>query len=197
MVGLALASVIFRRKLGALREMISFTFLGMMVCFLLLMFAELFVSEQDMEYSYAEIGAIKMDHKLITAVSIVIFMYNMQSLVFPAYLELRDRSNERFAQASASSVTIEAIFFIFIGFFGLILLGPAPIKADFLKNIAERPGKVSFFIRFLFCLLIMLDMPFMYMATKEQGLVIHDEIVNNSLSKRTQLIMKQKDKNED
>jgi len=97
MVGLALASVIFRRKLGALREMISFTFLGMMVCFLLLMFAELFVSEQDMEYSYAEIGAIKMDHKLITAVSIVIFMYNMQSLVFPAYLELRDRSNERFA----------------------------------------------------------------------------------------------------
>lgn len=116
----------------------------------------------------------------------------MQFLVFPAYLELKDRSNSRFSTASTGSISIETIFYIFIGFFGLILLGPDPIKADFLKNMSDRPGVISFIIRLLFCLLIMLDMPFMYMATKEQGLVIHDEIVNNSISKRTELIMEAK-----
>ena len=169
--------------------MISFTFIGMMVVFLFLMFSELYVSSKDIEVSFGEMSEVKFDHKLITAISIVIFMYNMQFLVFPAYLELKDRTNLRFATANASSIGIETVFYIFVAFFGIILLAPEEIKADFLKSIAERPGAISFIIRLLFCLLIMLDMPFMYMATKEQSLVIHDEIVNHSLSKRTEKIM--------
>ena len=62
-----------------------FAFIGMMAGFLLLLFAELYTGNKNIEITLKEISEVKTDHRLITAISIVIFMYNMQFLVFPAY----------------------------------------------------------------------------------------------------------------
>jgi len=88
-------------------------------------------------------------------------------MVFPAYSEMKNRSNSRFSEASASSIVMQTIFYICIGFAGVLMLGPNDINEDFLKHIANRPGAVSVALRFLFCLLIILDMPFMYISVKE------------------------------
>lgn len=112
--------------------------------------------------------------------------------MFQAYQELKNRSNSRFSKANIGSIVIETAFYIFIGFLGILMLGPGEIKDDFLKHIAERPGGFSVAMRFLFCVLIVLDMPYIYMATKEQGLVIHDEVANGSLSRRTERLIRLK-----
>ena len=160
----------------------------MMVSFMVLMFAELYLSPKNIEVTINDISQVRFDHKLVTAVSVIIFMYNVQFLVFEAFNELKNKSNSRFSRSSVGSVVIESIFYLSIGFMGILMFGPGEIKDDFLKNLAERPGAVSIAMRFLFCILILLDTPYMYMATKEQGLVIHDEIVNSSVSRRVERI---------
>mmetsp|Transcript_14851 Transcript_14851/g.18604 ORF Transcript_14851/g.18604 Transcript_14851/m.18604 type:complete len:164 (+) Transcript_14851:679-1170(+) len=162
----------------------------MMVSFLMLMFAELYVSGGNVQITFAQANEIKFDHKLITAVSVIVFAYNIQFLVFPAYKELENRSNERFSRASMISILIETVFYLAMSLMAYLMLGPGDISDDFLRNYALRPGIVSVAMRFLFCVLVVLDMPFMYIATKEQSLVMHDEIVNKSVSIHTEELMR-------
>lgn len=189
-ISVGLTAIIFKKRLSELKG-ISYLFLGMMISFVLLMCAEMYTRGGNIEITYAEATTIKFDHRLITAISIIIFTYNIQFLVFSAYHELSHRSTSRFAKASMLSIFIETVFYISIAFMGILLLGPQEIKEDFMKNLAQRAGAVSVAMRFLFCMLVILDMPFMYMATREQGLVIHDELVNYSISRRTQQIMQE------
>ena len=106
-------------------------------------------------------------------------------MVFPAYVELNARSNARFAKASAQSIIIETIAYLAIGLVGILIFGVEQLKPDILDNMAMRDGAISLLIRFIFCLLLIFDVPFLFFATKEQSLVLHDEIVNGSLSKST------------
>ena len=47
-------------------------------------------------------------------------------------------------------------------------------------------------IRAIFVLLLIFDVPFLFFATKEQSLVMHDELVNGSLSTYTDKLIKRK-----
>ena len=185
LIGLGLISVIFKRRLRELKEL-SYVFLGMMICFLLLLLAQLFITQKPIEVTIKDIGEVRFDHKLVTSISIVIFIYNVQFIVFEAFHELKNRSNERFARASATSHAIETVFFISTAFLGILLLGPKQIKANFLLNIAYFPGAVSIGMRMFFCFVIIVGIPFIFMANKEQGLVIHDELENRSLSNQAE-----------
>ena len=115
---------------------------------------------------------------MITALSIIVFAYNIQFLVFPAYTELQNRTNFRFGQASIQSILIETIMYIAIGLTAILMFGPDNVKQDMLENMALRGGAISLSIRGIFCLVLIFDIPFIFFATKEQSLVLHDELVN-------------------
>ena len=72
-----------------------------------------------------------------------------------------------------------------IGMVAILMFGPYDLKSDILENIAQRDGAISLSIRGIFCLVLIFDVPFLFFATKEQSLVLHDEIVNKSLSRLT------------
>jgi len=98
---------------------------------------------------------------------------------------MKNRSNTRFSYASIWSILVETFAYIFIGIVAILMFGPEDIKPDMLENLAERPGAFSLLIRAIFCLLLIFDIPFIFYATKVQSLVLHDEIVNRSLSRQT------------
>ena len=184
-VGAVLLSIIFMRQLRELK-VISYIFMMIMLLFLGLLSLELHVGGGDLTMTYEDVTRVNFDHHLITAFSIVVFAYNIQFLVFPAYIELSDRSNFRFAQASIISILIETFMYMGIGLVAVVMFGPDNLKPDMLENMAMREGSLSLVIRGIFSLLLIFDVPFIFFATKEQSLVLHDELVNKSLSRLTE-----------
>ena len=71
------------------------------------------------------------------------------------------------------------------GFIAILMFGPDELKPDILQNIAKHEGSLSVLIRVVFIVLLILDVPFLFYATKEQSLVMHNEIVNRSISRLT------------
>ena len=176
-VGAALLSIIFMRQLGELK-VISYVFILTMVIFVCLLFAELQVGGGDESVTLEDLNTVSHDYHMITAFSIIVFAYNIQFLVFPAYTELQNRTNFRFGQASIQSILIETFMYISIGVIAVLMFGPENVKQDMLENMALRSGAISLSIRGIFCLVLIFDIPFIFFATKEQSLVLHDEILN-------------------
>ena len=164
--------------------MVSYVFILTMIVFLCLLFAELHVGGGEVSIAPDDL-TMSNDYHVVTAFSIIVFAYNIQFLVFPAYTELRNRSNFRFAQASIQSILIETFMYVAIGMMAILMFGPDEVKPDILENMALRSGAISLSIRGIFCLVLILDIPFIFFATKEQSLVLHDEIVNQSFSRLT------------
>ena len=182
-VGAALLSIIFMRQLRELK-VISYIFILTMIIFLCLLFAELQVGGGDITTTPDDL-TVSYDYHMVTAFSIIVFAYNIQFMVFPAYTELRNRSNFRFAQASIQSILIETFMYVAIGLIAILMFGPDAVKPDILENMALRDGAISLSIRGIFCLVLIFDIPFIFFVTKEQSLVLHDEFVNQGFSKLT------------
>ena len=141
--------------------------MAIMLIFLGLLFIELQVGGGDITMSYEDMTRITFDHHLITAFSIIVFAYNIQFLVLPAYIELKNRSNFRFAQSSIWSILIETFLYLGIVLIAILMFGPGNIKPDILENMAMREGSLSLVIRGIFSLLLIFDVPFIFFATKE------------------------------
>ena len=103
---------------------------------------------------------------MITAVNILLFAYNVQFIVLPAYSELKDKSNSRFAMASIMSFSIDATVYIWLSLAAIFLFG-THLKEDMLDNMVQLGGVISPVLRILFSLILVLDIPFMFFATKE------------------------------
>ena len=172
------------RKLRELK-IISYLFIVIMFLFIMLMVSELARVGGNLALDFRALGNVKFDHHLITGFSIIAYAYNVQFLVYPAYSELQDRTNQRFNKASAFSHTFEAVSYSLVGFIAILMFAPDVIKPDMLENMAKHTGVISVLIRLIFMLLLILDIPFIFYATKEQSLVMHDELVNRSISKIT------------
>lgn len=123
----------------------------------------------------------KGDYHIVTSLSILLFAYSVQFMVFPTYAELEKRSTERYAWASIISTMIYSASFLMVSVCGLLLFGSS-IKADLLQNIATKDGAISIFLRSTYCLVLLFHIPYFFFAVKEYALVIYDEIANRSLS---------------
>lgn len=190
-VGASLLSVIFMRQLHELKW-ISYFFMFIMFSFLGLLVVELQYGGANHALTIDNVKVSKFDHHTVTAFSIIIFAYNIQFLVFPAFAELKNRTNARFSVASGWSHLVETFAYISIGLIAIVMFGPESIKPDMLENLAERPGFFSLLTRAIFCLLLIFDVPFLFFATKVQSLVLHNEVVNQSIEKQMEAKLQQK-----
>ena len=94
-IGIASLLMIYKRHLGELKS-ISYVFLTVVGLFITLMVMELSRDDGAKRAPYAEMSVMKFDSHLPPAISIIIFAYAFQFMVFPAYSELENRSNKRF-----------------------------------------------------------------------------------------------------
>ena len=102
-------------------------------------------------------------------------------MVFPAYTELENRSNERFACSSLTSIIIYTVALLSTGTISVFLFGK-DIKPDLLDNLADRPSGVSVFLRTVYCFILLFHLPYIFFTVKEYVLVMYDEILSRSLS---------------
>ena len=155
------------------------------------MLAELLNKGPNVSLTWSDVSQPIYDHRLVTALSIVFFAYNSQFMVFNAYSELQNRSNERFAESSGYSILMATSVYSISAVLAILMFAPDDLKPNILDNVSTHSGSIVFILRLVFVLLLIFDIPFLYYATKEQSLVIHDEIVNSSLSKRCDEDMQQ------
>ena len=180
---------IFKRHLEELKS-ISYVFLTVVFLFIALLWVELYKDGGESMETYSEMTSIKTDFHLLTAISIFIFAYSFQFMVFPAYVELEKRSNSRFAKSSAIALTIYSVALILTGIVAVFLFGKA-LKPDLLDNLATKSSGVSVFLRTVYCFILLFHLPYIFFTLKEYTLVMYDEIMNKSLS--TQLELKNRE----
>lgn len=127
-----------------------------------------------------------MDQQLLTAVSIFIFAYSNQFMVFPAYAELENRTSTRFAWTSLWMILIYTTALIATAIIANMMFGKA-LQPDLLENLVLRSGSISIFIRIVYSLILILHLQYYFFAIKEYTLVMYDEIVNRTTSTNVQL----------
>ena len=131
--------------------------------------------------TFEEITSFKADYHVLTSVSIFIFAYSMQFMVFPAYAELENRSTTRFAWTSLYMILIYTACLLSTAFISIFLFGKN-IEPDLLENLVMRSGRISVFIRIAYTCVLLLHLQYYFFAIKEYVLVTYDEIVNKSIS---------------
>lgn len=181
-VGVVQLAVIFKRQLVELKP-ISYIFLGIVVAFIGLISFELGTNLDAVvdTVNLDDISQIKFDSHLLTAVSIILFAYSVQFMVFPAFVELEKRTTERFTQASFIQSVILYISYIVVSVICVLLFG-AETSNDLLVDVSKRPGAVSILIRMAYCILLFGHIPYFFFAVKEYILVAIDEVLYRSLT---------------
>ena len=120
---------------------------------------------------------MKVDSHLVTGMSILAFSYSFHFIVFPAYSEMKEKSNWSFEQASLLGLSIYTVAIVATGFTGVLLFG-ASTKSDLLLNMGEKAGGLSIFIRVIYCLILLFHLPYIFFALKEFILVMYEEIAS-------------------
>ena len=182
LVGLLQGFVIFKKQLEELKT-VSYIFIVIVFFFICLLFSELMTDGEFVAdtINFDELTRVKSDYHLITAVSIMVFAYNIQFMVFPTYAELEKRTTVRYWWSSLWATVIYTASFAAVGLFALLLFG-SELKPDFLVNMATRSGNVSIAIRATYCFVLLFHIPYYSFAIREYVLVIYDELNNRSLS---------------
>ena len=107
-------------------------------------------------------------------------------MVFPAYVELENRSNERFSKASMLTILIYSVAVSSVSIIAVLLFGKE-LKPDLLDNMAEKSGGLSIFIRTVYCFVLLFHLPYIFFTCKEYTLVMYDEIVNKAISSHLEM----------
>ena len=180
-IGVALLSLIFMRKLHELK-IISWFFIGAILLLIALLATELKLGGAQPGTDGESMLHAKVDYHLITAFNIVLQAFSAQFMVMPAFSEMKRKSNARFGISSFISISLVALIFIAVAILGVYLFGES-LTEDILTNMAQRKGSLSAILRSVFSVVLLLNVQFMFFAAKEQSLVLHDEIQNRSISK--------------
>ena len=94
---------------------------------------------------------------------------------------MEKRSNAKFVKASAYALLICCVAYVAMGLICMSMFG-AKTESDVMLNFASKPGVVSITVRLIFSAMLLIHIPFLIFPTKEIALVLHDEVVNKSLS---------------
>jgi len=180
LIGIFSLLLIFKSHLGELKS-ISYVFLTVVGLFITLMVMELSRDDGANRPDYADMTSTKVDAHLPAAISILLFAYAFQFMVFPAYTELENRSNSRFLVSSMWSLIIYTTAMISTGIIAVLLFGKT-VKTDLLENIGARSSGLSIFIRIIYCLILLFHLPYIFFALKEYVLVLYEELTVNKLT---------------
>ena len=171
---------IFKTHLEELKG-VSYFFLGIVFLLISLLLVELLQDKGENMETFDEITSFKADYHVLTAVSIFIFAYSNQFMVFPAYAELENRSTVRFAWTTFYMGLIYTTALVSTAIIAVLLFGNK-LEPDLLENLVMRSGKVSVFMRIAYSFILLLHLQYYFFAIKEYCLVTYDELVNKSIS---------------
>lgn len=178
--GLISLNFIFKKSLEELKS-VSYVFLTVLALFITLLFVDLTRQDASERESLAEMNELKVDANLFTAISIILFAYAYQFMVFPAYVELENRSNNRFEKVNLLTLAIYSVALILTGIFAVMIFGKS-LKTDLLENMATQPGALSIMIRGIYTGILLLHLPYIFFTLKEYTLVMYEEVTSRTLS---------------
>ena len=92
--------------------------------------------------NFDDLMQTKVDKNLITSFFIILFAYAVQFMTFPLYVDLENRSTERFSQVIWGATIFYSIVYLALGIIGAFMFGEN-LQADFLINMATRDGILS------------------------------------------------------
>ena len=125
----------------------------------------------------------KDSSKILSSISIMVMAYSIQFNLFPAYSELEGRTNGSFLKSSTMATLFMFFGCVFMGICGVWMFRDG-VNADILVNFKERSGLTFLFCRLALAVVLIFHVPYVFYAAKECMLVIYDEVMYQSLSKK-------------
>ena len=124
LVGLVLLVIVFKKQISELK-IVSQIFIVMIVGFIVLMTSEVIDDTQKISelVDFDDLMRMKVDKHLITSAFIILFAYSIQFMVFPTYVELEKKSNERFSRVIVGSSAIYTLAYLSLGVIGALMFG--------------------------------------------------------------------------
>ena len=173
LAAIILAPILFKRHLHEIK-VFSYLLFVAVIAFIFLVGFDLY---DTTDYKNATFDAEmllnpKPGFGIITSIDIfsVAFFYHV--IVFPAYSSLSDRTTARFACSTIITNAFCGIIYVTLGILCLFLFGE-DVEPDILKNMATRSGWSSFVLRTIFCLLLLVHIPYIFHPLKEAVLVFN------------------------
>jgi amino acid permease len=179
-----LAPVLFKRKLAEIK-VFSYLLFASVIAFIFLTALDLWETRDQINPSF-DLGilvSLKPGFGLITSMSIISVAFFYHVLVFPAYSALQNRSTQRFGCATVMTNSICAFIYLCLGIICLFLFGDQ-IQSNVIRNMATRPGLPSFGLRAIFCVLLLMHIPYIFHPLKEAVLVFNLEYNSRAISDR-------------
>lgn len=168
-----LAPVVLKRQLSEIK-VFSYLLFASVIAFIILVGYDLYDSTDyaTAQYDREMLLNVKPGFGLITSIDIfsVAFFYHV--IVFPAYSSLENRSTARFGCSAIVTNALCALIYLSLGITCLFLFGE-DIEPDVIKNMATRSGTSSFVLRTIFCLLLLVHIPYVFHPLKEAVLVFN------------------------
>jgi hypothetical protein len=87
-------------------------------------------------------------------------------MVFPAYSSLQNRTTARFGCAVMLTNSICAVIYLALAVICVFLYGEN-VQANIIRNIASRSGWSSITLRAIFCMVLLMHIPYVYHPFKE------------------------------
>ena len=134
------------------------------------------VGEHTMLKSSGGVAGTFMD-----SISIIVSSYAFIINFFPIYSSLEKRSNTNGIMAAAMALLFCFIVYISFSFLAYYSYGEN-LNANIFENIQREQGLASIFIRVLFLVIFLCNIPFIFLPGKEAFLIMVDEFMTRSMS---------------
>ena len=179
-----LAPILFKRKLGEIKIM-SYLLFVCVIAFIILAGIDLY---DDSDYARAntnfeDLVQVKPGFELITSMSIINTAFFYHVMIFPAYSALQNRSTARFGCATVMTNAICTMIYLSLAIICVFLYGDK-IEANIIRNMASRSGWSSFVLRAIFCVLLLMHIPYIFHPLKEAIFVFNQEYNSRTISDR-------------
>lgn len=129
---------------------------------------------------------------IIDSIAIVVTSYGFILNLFPVYTSMDNRSNSKGFSATIIALTFCFVIYIFFSILAYYTYGSS-LNPDLFQNIQLEDSISSIFIRALFLLIFLCNIPYLFLPGKEAFLIMVDEFKTKSMSMQIMKHMSQMD----
>ena len=170
---------ILKKRLHELKISSILLFSGVVI--LVLMFGYRVLFTEPTEVGKPHIQRATKESGILDSLAIIITSYGFVINFFPVYQSIDRRSNGKATLASFMALIFCFIVYIFFSFMAWYVYGDT-LHANIFDNIQKEDTFSSIFIRSLFLLIFICNIPFLFLPGKEAMLIMIDEYMTCSMS---------------
>lgn len=177
---------VIKREIQELKSASLILFCGVILFMIALIV--LLITEGTGNFDFKDLSEPKFDLNMVAVVPTILFVYGFQAAFFPAFQSLKEKTNSNGIKATIGAFIFSMIMYIAISVLSLLKFGD-DCQGDILENVNDLSGPIPMIINIIFLMIVMMQVPIKVFVGKEAILIMIDEFMRKSYSKKPRKIM--------